>query len=123
MKDTANTHEATKERKGEAMGAATTITRRTRNLGMGWSNDPVQDGERLTVRRATTPDFVGTYRQVQDELGRATRLNSGNDWRRVLFVGNRPIVGCVDQFTTDPVDSVLMLLAELGQADVYLEEG
>lgn len=69
-----------------------TITRRSQNLGIGWSNTPVQErtasgGSRLRISDVTAPDVVGTLEDVAAEYDRARRINSGNDWRAVFFVG------------------------------------
>lgn len=68
-----------------------TITRKSRNLGIGWSNQPVQERNggfsRLVIEDVTKPDVVGTLEDVAREMERARRINSGNDWRRAFFVG------------------------------------
>lgn len=68
-----------------------TVTRRSRNLGIGWSNTPARERSgnfsRLVIADVTKPDVVGTPEDVARELERARRINSGNDWARAYFVG------------------------------------
>lgn len=75
-----------------------TITRRSRNLGIGWRNTPRQvynheTGKSwLEIEEVTTPSVTGSYKQVLAEYRRAKRINSGGlEWRAAFFVGGRRI--------------------------------
>ena len=80
-----------------AVATEATISARSRNLGLGWSNDVErvfnQRGESsLRVAAPTAPAATGGLRTVVKELAHAGRANSGNDWSARLFVGGQ----CVD---------------------------
>lgn len=63
-----------------------TITRRSRNLGVGWSNTPSGRGTAITP--PTGPSVVGTLRDVQAEYERAVALHSGGThWCVCFYVG------------------------------------
>ena len=69
-----------------------TITRRSRNLGIGWTSQPVQvraanGSTHLAIADVTEPSVVGTLREVAEERDRARRVNSGHDWHAAFFVG------------------------------------
>lgn len=61
-----------------------TLTSRSRNLGLGWSNMPGRQS--LEIVPLSTPDASGGLRAIESELARAQRLNSGNFWSARLFV-------------------------------------
>ncbi len=62
-----------------------TITRRSKNLGIGWSNTPARDG-RITPPEG--PSVVGSIRDVSAEYNRARRLHSGGvHWTAAFYVG------------------------------------
>lgn len=85
----------------------TTITRRTRNLGFAWTNQPVTrrnpatGAEWLTVAAPETPDETGlTARQLATRIAGIRRSNSGNHYAYSVFVGNER-VGSDDGFGGD----------------------
>ena len=67
----------------------TTISSRSRNLGLGWSNTPARNGG---IAVASAPDVTGGLRSIEAEWQRARQLNSTNDWSASLFVGGRRVV-------------------------------
>lgn len=68
------------------------VTRRSRNVGFGWTNAVEQTPSGLVVADFDEPDTVGTPRQCMEEYLHAAEINSGNDWRPVWFVGGRRVV-------------------------------
>ena len=70
-----------------------TITRRSRNLGIGSTSQPVQRRNPTTgatwleIESVDTPDVVGTLRDVSAEYDRVRRVNGGHDYRVSFFVG------------------------------------
>lgn len=75
----------------------TTISARSRNLGLGWNNRPKQfynstGGSYLGFAPASAPKAHGGLRLIEEELKGAHRINSGNDWTAALFVGGKRVV-------------------------------
>jgi len=66
------------------------ITTRNRNLGYGWSNQPVQTPSGLTIEEPQEMVYGGP-RSVLRERAYAIRLNGGNSWAEALFVGHRRV--------------------------------
>lgn len=70
-----------------------TITRRSRNLGIGSTSQPVQRRNPTTgatwleIESVDAPDVVGTIADVEREYDRVRRVNSGHDYRVAFFVG------------------------------------
>ena len=78
--------------------ATVSITTRSNNVGIGWTNQPEQvrtsgGGGFLRVRDVSAPRVVGTPKQALAELEVARRLNSGNDWRYAFFVDGQRVRG------------------------------
>ena len=74
-----------------------TVTRRTRNLGFGFSTQPAPNygPGPATILPPTEPQFVGTVRQVVGEI-QADRVfqslrSGGTFMSRQWFVGGRPV--------------------------------
>lgn len=68
------------------------ISSRNRNLGYGWTNDVVQDGDHLRIAHENIPCMAqGGIATVLRERDDARRINSGNDWAEALFVGGKRI--------------------------------
>lgn len=67
----------------------TKITRRSRNLGIGWSNSPTRDGR---IAPPDGPSVVGSLRDVSAEYDRARRLHSGGvHWTAAFYVGGQRV--------------------------------
>src|SRR5256885_2248071 len=72
-----------------------TITPRSRNLGLGWSNTPYQtyndrgQSTGLGIREPNSPDSTGGLKSVETELRRAARINGSAYWQARLFVGGQ----------------------------------
>lgn len=70
-----------------------TITRRSRNLGIGSTSQPVQRRNPTTgatwleIESVDAPDVVGTLRDVAAEYDRVMRVNASHDYRVSFFVG------------------------------------
>lgn len=92
--------------------ATTAITRRTRGLGLGWTNDVERDPRGgLRVKAPASPDVIGAVRECLAEYDRAARVNSGGtDWRHQWFLGGRPIR---EAHGIGIVDALRMLVTEL----------
>lgn len=74
-----------------------TITRRSRNISYGWTNQPVrvrtEDGNGyLAIAGPECPPWRGTIRQAIGERTQARKLNSGNSWAGAFFVDGRRVV-------------------------------
>jgi hypothetical protein len=74
----------------------TTISARSRNLGIGWTNRPKQfynsqGGSWLGFATPEKPCAQGGLRTIEEELSQARKLNNGNDWAAALFIGGRRI--------------------------------
>jgi hypothetical protein len=68
------------------------ISSRNRNLGYGWTNGVVQDGDHLRIAYENIPCMAqGGIATVLRERAAACRINSGNDWAEALFVGGKRI--------------------------------
>ena len=65
------------------MTTTKTITRRSRNLGIGWSNTPTRDGR--YIEPVTEPSVVGTLRAVAAEYDRARKLHAGGTYCTAAF--------------------------------------
>lgn len=91
------------------MTRMTRITRRSRNLGFGWTNQPEQTPGGLRIK-APTVDRTGLTPRIMLDLHRdAARLNNGNDWAWTLTVGGERIT---DRLTRDHVLSELRYLVD-----------
>lgn len=101
-----------------------TISSRSRNLGLGWTNRPVQtynsrgQSAGLGFNAPRRPSAVGGPRAVEQELHDATKLNSGNDWTAAFFVAGEPVnawtVGGGDEWwVLNRRDEIHMLLSFL----------
>jgi len=91
------------------------ITTRNRNLGYGWSNQPVQTPSGLSIEEPQEMVYGG-LRTVEQERTRAIARNSGNSWAERLFVGHRPVRAPWD------VGEIIWRLREFGSAEVELGE-
>jgi hypothetical protein len=73
--------------------ATLTISRRSRNLGIGSTSQPVQrrnaetGASWLEIESVDSPDVTGTLADVMAEYDRVRRVNSGHDYRVSFFVG------------------------------------
>lgn len=74
------------------------VTRRSRNLGIGWTNEVVsvqnpRNGKRSQrVAPVEGPSVVGSLRDVATEYDRACKLHAdGTAWRCEFFVGSTPV--------------------------------
>lgn len=67
------------------------ISRRTKNLGFGWSNS-MGDGPSPRIVPPTSPSITGTAKECWAERERARQLNSGNDYSFRWFVGGKPVL-------------------------------
>lgn len=85
------------------------VTSRSRNLGIGWTNQPRQTRAGLALERVERPSVVGTRRQVLEELERARRGNQGNAWRAAFFVGGRRVVPMDAETGTSFVEQLRLL--------------
>lgn len=79
-----------------AVATEVTISSKSRNLGLGWSNGVErifnQRGESsLRIAAPTAPAATGGLRTIVKELAHAGRANSGNDWSARLFVGGQTV--------------------------------
>ena len=86
-----------------AVATEATISARSRNLGLGWSNDVErvfnQRGESSRrVAAPTAPAVTGGPRAVETELSRAAQINAGNDWSARLFVGGKVVDAVWDNY-------------------------
>lgn len=99
----------------------TKLTTRVRNLGYGSTSQPVQrrNGQRswLEIESVDSPDVVGGLASIEAERARATRVNSGHDWREALFLGGNLIVD-----RKDDVGEILASLREHGEAIVTIPD-
>ena len=88
------------------------ITTRARNLGYGWTTQPMRD--RAEIVDVTAPDVVGGLRTVEQERAKHLRATSGGVWSNAaLFVGGRRV--------RDDISTALAELREFGEALVYVE--
>ena len=78
--------------------ANVTLTTRSRNIGYGWTNQPMQTRGGLVIRDVDEPKCVGTPRQILAEVQRAARGNAGNEWRQQFFVNGQRVL-MVDPLT------------------------
>jgi hypothetical protein len=73
--------------------ATFTITRRSRNLGIGSTSQPVQrrnpatGASWLEIESVGSPDVTGSLAAVMAEYDRVRRVNAGHDYRVSFFVG------------------------------------
>ena len=109
--------------------AIVTISSRSRNIGYGWTNQPVKrfnnDGSSyLVIAPVYAPDVTGTPRQVLAEVRWAQRVNNGNDWRGALFVSDRRVNLNADDGLPMSVADILEYLCEERNArlDVVVED-
>ncbi len=85
----------------------TTISAKSRNLGLGWSNRPVQQWNNsqtesfLVIAPPEAPKAEGGLRTVEMELGWARKVNDSNDWTARLFVANRLVTARWDAYSVD----------------------
>ncbi len=82
----------------------TTISSQSRNLGIGWSNTPVQTERGLVISVPTSPDSTGNVTECEKTIARAYHLNKGNDWTYALFVGGQRVEAIWGLHLTYPVD-------------------
>jgi hypothetical protein len=68
-----------------------TITRRSRKLGFGWTNQPVQAPAGLVIRDPVESESGLTPREIAEAHQKAARLNNGNDWAWMIFFDGQPI--------------------------------
>ena len=95
------------------MTETVTINARSRNLGYGWTNSVVQDGNHLRIASETiTPFAQGGPATVCREISDAYRLNSGNDWAGALFVAGRRVVRYVDPVYVRNASDAMQEIAE-----------
>lgn len=81
----------------------TTISSRTRNLGYGWTTQPVQTPSGLEIEPVEGPDVIGGLRTVEDERRSAGRVVSGGTYyRERLFIGKRPILAVWGSYFDGP---------------------
>lgn len=73
------------------MAEAVRISRKSRNLGYGWTNSVEQRGGRLVLCEPEE-EVRGGPRTVLAARAEAQRVNRGNDWRGAYFVGGRRVV-------------------------------
>lgn len=92
-----------------------TITRQSKNLGLGWTNQPKRNEP--AIEAVETADVTGNWHVIDAEWDRARRLNSGGTWYRVaLFVGGKKI--------TENKDEISMALSDLrttGEAKLWVK--
>ena len=97
-----------------------TISARSHQYGLGWTNQPVRRGSTLVIAPVQAPDYTGTKREMLAELERAVRGNHGNDWRVALFANGQPVA--LDSFNR--VRQIREILSQRGDitVDVYVED-
>ena len=90
-----------------------TITRRSRNLGIGSTSQPRRNPTtgRLEIESVDAPDVVGGLAAVMAEYDRACRVNSGHDYRVSFFVGGAKVLR--DDFLT----AASLLRAKISDAE------
>jgi len=84
-----------------------TITRRSQNLGFGWTNRPVQKHNQrtgysyLVIDTVDEPGVTGSVRNCVKEYDSARKINSNNDWSRSWFLSGQRVVGDLHQAEYD----------------------
>ena len=69
------------------------ITRNSKNLRFGWTSQTEQTEHGLRIRKPEVDDENLSPRQLVKAYNAARRINSGNDWRWVVTIDGREVVG------------------------------
>jgi hypothetical protein len=78
------------------MSKTITINARSRNLGLGWTNQPTGE-DAYSIKIPSAPDHVGGLAAVERGLAEAAHYNSGGTFYNVaLFVGSQRVIEIVD---------------------------
>lgn len=103
-----------------------TTSRRSRNLGIGWSNQPRQTPKGLIIEEPAAPNSQGGIRSCWKELKKCRHINSGNDCVVRLFVRGKKAIKATNnmgwplmRFGYIDITEVLAIM-ELGQ-EVIIE--
>lgn len=91
------------------------ITRRSKNLGYGWTTEPVSGSSTPRIQDVKRPNVTGTLRAIEAEYRRRANITSGGVWYRdALYVGGRRVVN-------ETVRNVLAELDTFGSCTVEVE--
>ena len=101
----------------------TTISTRSRQWGIGWTNQAERGPiGMLRVQQPSGPNVVGTRKQVLAELEHAWRVNNSNKWRFALYANGLELKP--DPFFFRKIDWAYDLLqSDPGTWDLEIEEG
>ena len=89
------------------------ISKKSRNLGYGWTNNVVQGDAGLRIATEQIKcDAQGGPATVQREIADARRINSGNDWAGALFVGGRRVVRVIEPSYLQGASEIMQAVGE-----------